>query len=189
MDLNNILIKLPKYINEDRLKHSIGVKDTAVKLARIYGADKKKAEIAGLLHDVARDMKLDKMVELCPDKLNRINKIIRKNSSLLHPYAGRVIAEKDFEIDDMDILNAIEKHTTGSKDMNLLDKIIFVADYIEPNRAFRGVKNARVLAYKDLDKAMLYIYKSLLIYLLKESRYICIETLEGYNSILMDLNM
>ena len=184
MDINTILKRLPEYINENRIKHSIGVKDTAVELAEIYGADKKKAEIAALLHDVARDLELDEMIKICSDKINNINKIVRENGALLHPYASRVIAERDFKIADVDILNAIENHTTGSKDMNLLDKIIFVADYIEPNRKFRGVKKARMLAYKNINNALLYIYKSVLIYLLREFRYICIETVEGYNSVL-----
>ena len=188
MNIEDLYKKLTKYVTQDRLKHSVGVMKTAASLAELYKADKKKAEIAGLLHDVARDLKLEDMLSLCSDRIDKTNKYVKNNKLLLHACAGRIIAERDFGINDADILSAIEKHTTGSKDMNLLDKIIFVADYVEPTRSFRGVKKARKLAYRDLNRAMLYIYRSILIYLLRKNRYICIETLEGYNSVLMGLN-
>jgi len=187
MNIENIAKKLPEYITEDRMKHCFGVMKTAAELAEKYKADRGKAEIAGLLHDVARDLELAQMVSLCADRVKNLNDYVKQNKLLLHSCAGRVLAERDFGIRDKEILSAIEKHTTGSSNMSLLEKIIFVSDYIEPSRSFRGVKKARKLAYSDLNSAMLYIYRSILIHLLREVRYICIETLEGYNSILMEV--
>jgi len=188
MDIENLYERVSNYVTSKRLEHIFGVMKTAGELAERYGADKRKAEIAGLLHDVARDLELKEMISLCKEKYDDLDEFKKKNKFLLHACAGRVLVEKEFGINDPDILSAIEKHTTGSKNMSLIDKIIFVSDYIEPSRSFRGVKKARLLARKNLDRTMLYIYQSVLIYLLRELKYICIETLEGYNSVLMSLS-
>lgn len=183
-----LLLKgIKEYITEERFRHSIGVMDTAVRLAGIYGCKEDKVEIASLLHDVARDMPLEKMQYIIRKKgLDfRDSEVIMNDPLLLHGYTGKVIAEERFDIHDQEILRSIELHTTGGECMSLLDKVLFVADYIESGRAFIGVKKARILAYRNIDSAALYIFKSLLIHLLRKGVFICKNTLLGYNELIM----
>jgi len=180
--------RLHGYITGQRLIHSFGVVDTAVRLALRYGCDPVKAEVAALLHDIARDIPLIKMKRLVEDERGiRPDDVVMENPLLLHAYAGKVIACKDFGINDGEILEAIELHTTGGASMGLLSRIVFIADYIEPSRNFRGVKKARMLAEKNLDSTLRYIYRSLLKHLLSQNRYICSNTLDGYNEIVLNV--
>ena len=113
-----------------------------------------------------------------------ISEKIFQSQQLLHAHAGKVIAEKQFGINDADILHSIELHTTGGESMSVLDKVLFVADFIEPGRTFKGVDECRRLVLQDLDTAVLYIYKFLIGKLLKQELYICKSTLEGYNDLI-----
>ena len=180
-------------IPRPRFLHSIGVRDTAVTLAGMYGCDEDKAGIAGLLHDIARDMPLSVMQGIVmpgilkkqrlrglPEE-NPLQDAVFSSPGLLHSYAGRIIARRDFDIRDENILRSIELHTTGGERMTILNKVVFVADYIEPGRGFRGVKTARAFAGQSLDKAMLYIFKSMFRKLVSEGVFICIDSLLGYN--------
>ncbi len=187
LSLKGIKEALKDYITEERFRHSIGVMDTAVRLAAIYGCKEGKVEIASLLHDVARDMSLEKMQCIVRRRgLDfRDSEVIMNDPLLLHAYAGKVIAEEHFAIQDQEILRSIELHTTGGVCMSLLDKVLFVADYIESGRAFIGVKKARILAYRNIDSAALYIFKSLLIHLLRKGVFICKNTLLGYNELIL----
>ncbi len=182
MEINQ---RVRKFLTQERWKHTVGVRDTAVKLAEQYGCDVEKAEVAALLHDIARDFSVDRMVKILQDN-NPEKKLPEKylNEPLvLHGQAGRVIAENQFGIHDAEILKSIELHTTGGPSMSLLDRILFVADYIEPGRTMRGVKTARRLASRDLEGAMIYILKSIFRYLLAEDRSIIEDTLYAYNEI------
>jgi predicted HD superfamily hydrolase involved in NAD metabolism len=176
-------------INEKRYLHTLGVRDTALLLCRQYGCSRKKAEVAALLHDIARDLPVEKMVELI--QTNGLWKgeysVIEHNPLLLHAHAGRVIALTEFNVHDVEILQSIELHTTGGESMSLLDKIIFVADFTEPGRTFRGVEKARELARMDLDRAVLYIYSYILRHLLKREVFICKNTFLGYNEIVLQV--
>jgi predicted HD superfamily hydrolase involved in NAD metabolism len=179
----DIETKLAKIMLNERYEHSLRVRDTAVRLAGLYSCSKEKAKIASLLHDVARDMPLDDMQRILrkSGSHTEISNSIFQSHQLLHAYAGKEIAEKQFGINDADVLKSIELHTTGGESMSVLDKVLFVADYIEPGRIFRGVEEGRRLAFLDLDKAVLYIFKSLIGDLLKRELFICKPTLEGYN--------
>jgi len=183
--ISKIESHLPEYITPERYKHTMGVREEAIKLSCLYKGDIFKVECASLLHDVARDLPLEVMQSIFrEDRLTFSSKLesnIINNPLLLHPIVGSIIARKRFGIKDREILRSIEIHTTGDCSMNLLDKILFVADYIEPERQFRGVVKARKLAYKNLDMAVWYIFRSLLRHLLIEQRYICIKTVLGYN--------
>ncbi len=175
------------YITESRYRHSLGVRDTAVELARIYGCSRQKAAIAALLHDIARDIPLETMKRLVEENVSWFseNLVSADNPLLLHAYAGSVIARKEFGIDDDAILRSIELHTTGGQAMGVLEKVIFVADFIEPSRRFKGVEKARKQAYVNLDETVLYIYKFMLKRLLKREVFICKNTLLGYNEIIL----
>lgn len=174
-------------MSEERFLHTVGVKETALMLARVWGGDEVKTVTAALLHDAAREMPLDRMQKLLleSDPPVKILEQVFEDPLLLHAVAGSAIARKEFEVEDREILLGIERHTTGGRGMSLLEKLIFVADFIEPGRAFRGVKTARALAETALDETMLYIYKFVLRLLLAKGRYVCADSLEGYNELIL----
>lgn len=149
--------KLQSALSVKRYIHTMGVAEEAMKLAEIYGTmqDKKKAEIAGLLHDCAKNYPNDLKMRLCKEYHIDLDDVLKEQKDLIHPFLGAEVAKREYLVDDEDILNAIRYHTTGRKEMSLLEKIIFLADYIEPNRAaFDGLEEARRLSYLDLDMAM-----------------------------------
>lgn len=166
LDPKKIRKKLEKILDRKRYEHTLGVAYTAMNLASIYGADIKKAEIAGLLHDCAKGMENDELLETCKKYNITVTEFEKKNPFLLHSKVGSFIAASKYDIKDDDILNAILNHTTGRPSMSLLEKIVFVADYIEPNRKMiPGLEQSRKLAFSDLDKAMLFILDNILNYL------------------------
>ena len=163
---------LKKHLTKDRYHHTLGVAYIAVALAMRYNPDTrnsdfiKKAEIAGLLHDCAKCMENDKKLRICEK-----NKLSCSNFEINHPYllhgkVGAYIAKTKFDIDDEEILQAITWHTTGRPNMSLLEKIIFVADYIEPARnPIPELDLIRQLAFIDIDKAMQKILSNTLKFL------------------------
>ena len=158
--------RLKKKMDEDRFEHTMGVAYTSVCLAMRYGEDLHKAELAGLLHDCAKcipdDIKLDK----CKRNNIPITKAQEQSPSLLHAKLGAFIAADHYRIKDQDILNAIENHTTGRPAMSLLEKIVFVADYIEPNRKpLPELDEIRKEAFTDLDTCVIHILKNTLDFL------------------------
>jgi predicted HD superfamily hydrolase involved in NAD metabolism len=185
--LRKIESSIGEYLSKKRIRHTLGVKDTAVNLSRLNNCSEEKAAVASLLHDIARDISLQRMQDLVRNSeiLHCNYKAAENDPRLLHAYAGKAIAKQHFNIHDDEILRSIELHTTGGGSMSVLDKIIFVADYIEPGRKFSGVKTARTLAYRDLDEAVLYIFRSLLRQLLVKQRFICQSTLTGYNELVL----
>lgn len=148
--------KLKSMLTDGRYKHSIGVMETAVKLAGLYGADVKKAEIAGLLHDCAKNMSLSESLEIAEKYAVPLSEIEKTSSALIHAPIGAVIARERFGIEDKEILSAIEAHTVAKEKMSVLDKIIYLADMIEPSRNFPDVEKYRQLAFEDLDRAFLF---------------------------------
>jgi predicted HD superfamily hydrolase involved in NAD metabolism len=176
-------------LTEKRYLHTLGVRDTALILCRQYQCDPKKAEVAALLHDIAQDLPVEKMVELLEGEgfWRSGHRGVEQNPLLLHAHAGKVIARREFEVKDEEILRSIELHTTGGESMSLLDKIIFVADFTEPGRTFRGVSKARQISCRDLDRAVLYIYRFILLHLLKQEVFICQNTFLGYNEIVLEV--
>lgn len=150
--------KLKTMLEPKRFLHSLGVRDTAVHLAKLYGADGKKAEIAGLLHDNAKNM--DNIYERCRDLEVELDEFELKNPALVHAKLGAETAKCEFGISDSEIISAIRWHTVGRPDMSLLEKIVFVADLIEPQRNFPDVKKIRKIAENDIDKAFFECVKA-----------------------------
>ena len=158
MDRVDMIRKLKPKLNEKRYVHSVGVEYTAATLAFVYGADIQKARIAGLLHDCAKCIPTEEKLKKAKKYGLPINKSEKANPDLLHGKLGAYIAKEKFGIKDPDILSAITYHTTGHPGMSLLDKIIFVADYIEPNRKMiRDLTEIRREAYEDIDKCIIHI--------------------------------
>lgn len=165
-DTKKIRKAMEKIQDEHRFEHTLGVTYTATALAMRYDCDLHSAEVAGLLHDCAKCMDNAKKIQICEKHNIPVTDIERKNPSLLHAKAGSFIAMDTYGITDTDIINAILNHTTGRPNMSLLEKIIYVADYIEPNRTKApNLSEIRKLAFSDLNKALLMILSDTLTYL------------------------
>jgi predicted HD superfamily hydrolase involved in NAD metabolism len=163
---------LKSHLTKERYQHTLGVAYTAISLAMRYNPDTssdefiKRAEIAGLLHDCAKCMDNDKKLKICDKNNIKYSRFEAENPYLLHGRVGAYIAKDKFDISDPEILDAIEWHTTGRPDMSLLEKIIFIADYIEPGRKpIAELDEIRQLAFLDIDKALIKILENTLQYL------------------------
>lgn len=162
-----------------RYEHTLGVAYTSAALAMCYGEDVVKAELAGILHDIAKAKKLEKLKELMKgfddpytDK-SYVETVSKKAPQILHAIYAPYLAMKDYGIEDKDILSAIRWHTTGKKNMSMLEKIVFVADYIEPNRKkLPALERIRSLAFRDMTKTIETIAESTIEYLSSENMYI-----------------
>lgn len=158
--------KLKKKLDKARYVHTLGVMYTAASLAMAHQADVEQAMYAGLLHDCAKCISNEDKLKLCKKHNIPVTPSEKRSPFLLHAKLGAYFAKKKYEIEDPEILHAIQVHTTGEPEMNTLDKIIFIADYIEPNREKApNLKKIRKLAFKDLDKALLQILSDTLEYL------------------------
>lgn len=158
--------KLKKSLDEPRYEHTIGVMYTAGCMAMAYGFDLNQAMLAGLLHDCAKCMTHEERLLLCEKHGVEVTPSELENKALLHAKAGAILARIEYDITDVDILHAIAVHTTGEPGMNTLDKIIYIADYIEPGRdKAPNLELVRSLAYKDLDACMAQILYDTLNYL------------------------
>lgn len=158
--------KVKKYLDKDRYIHTLGVMYTAGALAMRWGADLDQALIAGLLHDCAKCIPNDKKIRMCRKNGITVSPAEEANPSLLHAKLGAYLAAKKYHIRDRGILSAITCHTTGKPQMSLLDKILYIADYIEPNRAqLPNMAKARRLAFEDIDECLYMLLKDSLVYL------------------------
>lgn len=166
MNYAEIKKKLKKSQDKERYEHTKGVMYTAGCLAMAYGYDMEKAMLAGLLHDCAKCIPNDEKLSLCKKHNILITAIEADNPFLLHAKLGALLAEIEYDITDPEILHAIKVHTTGEPDMSTLDKIIYIADYIEPcrNKA-PNLEQVRELAFRDLNVCMAQILHDTLIYL------------------------
>lgn len=157
---------LEQELSYKRFIHTLSVAGTASSLAMCYGADLEKAETAGLLHDCAKCMDVRKMQKVCEKAGLTVSSFEADSGSLLHSKAGSVLAAEKYGITDPDMINAIRYHTTGRPGMSLLEKIIFVADYIEPGRfTAKNLPLIRRLAFSDIDGALMKILYDTLVYL------------------------
>lgn len=157
--------KLKENLSEKRFNHSLEVAKEAKNLAIQYDFDEEKAFLAGILHDCCKCFGLDKIYEVCDKFSFEMDDVLKKQPDLAHSFLGYFIAKEEYGIEDNDILNSIKYHTTGKENMTLLEKIIYIADYIEPTRAhFDGIEKARELAYINIDIAMEKILKDTIEY-------------------------
>lgn len=165
-DLQKIEKKLKKYLDEDRLWHTLGVMHTAASLAMVYNVDIEKAQLAGLLHDCAKCIPTKKKLKLCKENNIPVSDFEKEHPVLLHAKVGAYIAAEKYGVKDPEVLHAIAWHTTGTENMTDLEKIIYISDYIEParNKAPR-LPEIRKIAFQDLDLCMYEILHDTLNYL------------------------
>ena len=168
-------------LKPSRFEHSLGVADTAVRLAEHYGADAGKARLAGLLHDCAKNMSDSELIGYCHERNIGIEECELRAPQLLHAKAGACRARELFGIEDEEILQAVRYHTTGKADMSFLEKVIFIADYIEPGRyKAKNLDTIRHTAFIDLDECVYMIMKDTLEYLENTAETIDKQTETGY---------
>ncbi|MDE5718428.1 MAG: bis(5'-nucleosyl)-tetraphosphatase (symmetrical) YqeK [Lachnospiraceae bacterium] len=158
---------MEKELSAGRYTHTLDVSYTAAALAMAHGEDMEKAMIAGILHDCAKSKHGSELVAICENAHLNVTAVERSNpTALLHAKAGAYLAEHKYGVTDMDILNAIRYHTTGRPNMSRLEKMVYIADYIEPGRKQnRDLSLIRRLAYQDLDSTMEKILGDTLAYL------------------------
>ena len=180
-DLQKIEKKLKKYLDEDRLWHTLGVMHTAASLAMVYDVDIEKAQLAGILHDCAKCIPTKKKLKLCKENNIPVSDFEKEHPLLLHAKVGAYIASEKYGVKDPEILQSIAWHTTGTENMTDLEKIIYIADYIEParNKAPR-LPEIRKIAFQNLDLCMYEILHDTLNYLDSNPDDVDQTTVEAY---------
>ena len=164
--LKKLRMQIEKVQDAKRFEHTLGVCYTASCLAMVFGGDVRSAQIAGLLHDCAKCIPAKKKLKICKDNKIPVTDFEREHTFLLHAKVGAWVAREKYGVTDPEILSAITWHTTGKENMTLLEKIIFVADYIEPSRKQApNLREIRKLAFENLDTALIWILKDTLHYL------------------------
>ncbi|HZG60589.1 MAG TPA: bis(5'-nucleosyl)-tetraphosphatase (symmetrical) YqeK [Anoxybacillus sp.] len=186
MERHEALEIVKKQLTEHRYQHTIGVMETAIALAEQYGADVKKAELAAIFHDYAKFRPKEEMKQIILEQ-NMPKDLLLYNTELWHAPVGAYLVEKEVGINDVEILDAIRYHTSGRPNMTLLEKVVYVADYIEPGRIFPGVDEVRELAKQDLNKALIKALQNTIQFLMNKNQAIYPDTFYTYNSLIMEL--
>ncbi|WP_315108551.1 bis(5'-nucleosyl)-tetraphosphatase (symmetrical) YqeK [Clostridium intestinale] len=181
-----ILEYLKENLKESRYEHTLGVVKTAKALAKINGVEEEKAELAALIHDSAKNMHINSMKKMLEENFEQIDDIEEKTPQLLHGKVAAIIGKNIMGIEDEEVLSAAAYHTTGKGNMTLLEKIIYIADYIEPNRVYPGVEELRKLTFEDLDKGVIVGLNNTINYILKQGGLIHPNTVEARNYLIIN---
>jgi len=170
-EIKEIRDAIEKELTGKRFEHTLGVAYTAALLAECNDYTSETALLAGLLHDCAKCYSDQKLINICKKDNVELTETELKNTALLHGKAGAVVAKRKYKIEDEDILNAIKYHTTGRPNMTVLEKIIYVADYIEPGRKqVPNLSSLRKLAFQNLDAALIQILENIVNYLKSDGK-------------------
>ena len=174
-------------LDSARLNHSFGVSRAARKLALQYGANADKAELAGLLHDVMKNAPKEEQKSVIERGGHKLTAVELANSKVWHAMAGEAFLRLKTDIDDPEILSAVRRHTTGAAGMSLLDKIVYIADFISEERDYPDVATVRALAAESLEKAIIYTTTYTIRDLAQKGLPIHPDTVDGYNDTLIKL--
>jgi len=177
---------LKENLLENRYNHTLRVMETAIKLAEINNVDKEKAKIAALGHDIAKNMTIYDLKELIEKNNIVLSADEEKAPELWHAMVSPILGREVFKIEDEEILSAMRWHTTGKENMTKLEKIIYIADMIEPGRNFNGVEKLREIAFKDLNQGLLNCLTHSLKYLLDKGFPININSVKARNYLLLN---
>ena len=187
MDYEEMRALLEKSLKPSRYQHSLGVAETAVFLARRFGVDEEQAQVAGLLHDCAREFRNEDLITEAEKRLIMVGNIERQMPLLLHAYVGSRLVTEKYGVSDHAIEQAIWRHTVGGAKMTKLDKIIWFADMIEPNRDYPGVEELRSLAKTAaLDDMVLAGLTQSITFVLQKGGLIHPDTVIARNEILLN---
>ncbi|OZM57770.1 phosphohydrolase [Lottiidibacillus patelloidae] len=182
MERNKALELVKKQLTEHRYQHTLGVMNTSIELAERYEVDEKKAELAAIFHDYAKFRPKEEMKKIIIEQ-KMAKSLLEHSSELWHAPVGAYLVESEVGIIDRDILNAIKYHTTGRVSMSKLEKVVFLADYIEPGRSFPGVDEVRETAKSSLDEAVFQALRNTITFLLRRKQLVYPETIHTYNDI------
>jgi len=188
MGIDEMMAAVEREMPAKRWRHTLGVVDAAVALAGRYGADPLKARVAAILHDVAKFWPIERQRQAivddgAPEGLDTLD----YDKELWHSHAGAFAAKRDFGVDDEEVLDAIRYHTSGRVGMTLLDKIVCLADYIEPGRDFPGVDRLRELSATSLETALVAGFDGTIVHLVQQRKRIYPLTVESRNDLLLQL--
>ena len=172
-------------LTEKRYRHSLGVQKTAIKLAEQYDVSVEKASIAGLIHDCAKDLSFDQLLKQAAQFDIIMDDLTKYQPELLHGVVGAALAKELFEIEDNEIIDAVKYHTTGRHNMTKLDKIIYLADFIEPSRNFDGIDPLRKIAFSNLDEAILMTLEHTIYYVITKGKLLHVDTIHARNFLLL----
>ncbi|MBE6093737.1 MAG: HD domain-containing protein [Selenomonas ruminantium] len=187
MDYEEMRALLEKSLKTSRYQHSLGVAETAVFLARRFGVDEEQAQVAGLLHDCAREFRNEDLIAEAEKRLIMVGNIERQMPLLLHAYVGSRLVTEKYGVSDHAVEQAIWRHTVGGAKMTKLDKIIWFADMIEPNRNYLGVEELRNLAKTAaLDDMVLAGLTQSITFVLQKGGLIHPDTVIARNEILLN---
>lgn len=177
--------KLASRLKSGRYLHCIGVRDCAVRLAERFSVDPHKAALAGLLHDCAREVPVENMLAAAREMRIAIDPVEEQVPLLLHAVIGARMLPSVYGIDDAEVQQAVSRHTVGGRNMTPLDKIIYLADMIEPNRMYPGVEELRQMAFSaKLDEVMLTAFDQSILFILKKHTLLHPDTIAARNEIL-----
>ena len=186
MTIDEMRRTLQSRLKKSRFAHSIGVADTAVKLAKRFNVDTEKAYIAGLLHDCAREFENEELPREADKRGIKIGEVERVIPLLLHSYIGAFMVSEIYGVEDSEIKQAIWRHTVGARNMTSLDKIIYFADMIEPHRDYPGVNKLRQLAETaTLDEMILTGLSESIKFIIYKESLIHPDTVAARNDLLM----
>lgn len=187
MEYKEIEANVKKILSEYRFTHSVGVAKKAVELAKIYGVDEEIAKKIGIAHDIAKEMTDEEMLEYVKTNNIEIDEIETVKPSLLHGKIGADIADKKYGFTE-DMVNAIKWHTTGRKNMSMLEKIIYVADKTEENRKGTrfNLEKSRELSTQNIDEALIFLMNEFITYNVKNEWLIHPETINARNDLLLN---
>ena len=186
---NWIYEELKKDIGVERYNHSLLVMETSVELAEFYNAPIEEAKLAGLLHDCGKFQDKTKILKTIAEFDIILDSIMEKNTALAHCPLGEFIAREKYNIKNENILNAIRYHTTGRENMGLIEKIVFIADLIEPSRKFPGVEEIRKLAYENLNKAIILAVDNNIQFVIKQNHLLHLDTIKARNYLIISEDM
>ena len=179
--------EVKRHLTQGRFYHSQCVAAEAEKLARRYGADPEKARLCGILHDVMKDTPAQEQLKILEKSGIILTVAQRRNRKLWHALSGAAYLRDALGIADQEILGAVECHTSGKGGMSLLDKVLFVADYISADRDYPGVEELRVTAYRSLEEAMVEGIRFTVDELMGQNLPVAAESIEAYNDAIITL--
>ncbi|WEV70413.1 bis(5'-nucleosyl)-tetraphosphatase (symmetrical) YqeK [Lactobacillus sp. ESL0785] len=182
-----IIAKEKANMDETRFNHCVRVSETAQKLARLNNYDEQKAALAGFVHDYAKQVPVAEYKQVIKTQ-GFAQDLLNWNRAIWHGIVGTYFIKRDLQITDPEILTAVDRHTTGDTKMTTLDKIVFMADFIEPGRDFPGVEEARKITFANLDAGVGYQLAHSLSYLATKREKIYPRTFEAYNVWSIDNN-
>ena len=180
-----IITLIRSKLSADRFNHSLNVADSAKELALSYGADVDKAYTAGLLHDVMKNASGEEQLGVLSEAGIELMPVERENKKLWHAIAGAAYVKFVMGIDDRDIIRAVRYHTTGRSGMSLLERIVYLADYISADRNYNGVEDMRRLCKSDSDEAILYALTFGIPDLVSKGRVIHPDSIDLYNEVII----